>query len=144
MQILQHLYTRCQEELEKNIEDGGKQLLVKLLRTEDGGIRKNLLGHFLKPKNIVVNPDGREIDLGGGGRAKVELAEFQQALAKTVEDIRNLQEEETIDNVAAVNLVESTRQVAIDARLVIEEEYGVGSKELGDFEQFLQPIFRPV
>jgi len=47
------------------------------------------------------------------------------------------------DRAAAVGLVESCRQVAIEARLAIGEGYGVDSEVLKDFELALQPVFRP-
>ena len=43
----------------------------------------------------------------------------------------------------AAGLVESCRQVAIEARMAIGEAYGVDSDELKDFENGLQPVFRP-
>jgi len=45
-QILTHIYTRCQEEVEKSIPPGSA-LLNKLLRTDMPSVRANQLKHFL-------------------------------------------------------------------------------------------------
>jgi len=43
----------------------------------------------------------------------------------------------------AADLVESIRQVAIDARIVIGDHYGGNSSELLQFEDSLEQVFRP-
>jgi hypothetical protein len=127
--ILKHIYTRCQEEVEKTIPPG-VALLNKVMRTEVNSIRQNQLNHYLclQPTTIKT-PDGKELELKGTGREKVLVphAEFIEALADAVKQI----------------MVESCRKIAIEARVVIGEHYGVESEELRDFESGLQPVFRP-
>merc|ERR1712194_573489 len=73
-QILQHIYTRCQEEVEKTINPG-TALLNKLLRTEVDSIRQNQLNHYLCPKPTTIkSPDGKEIILNNGVPAKPLVA----------------------------------------------------------------------
>ena len=143
VQILQHVYTRCQEEVEKNIPPG-IALLNKLLRTEVDSIRANQLKHYLCPQpNVITSPDGKEIELEGGSRILVEPALLVDAIGKAVKQIRTVEQAGGTDRAAAAGMVESCRQVAKEARMVIGENYGVESEELMAFEEGLQPVFRP-
>ena len=145
LSILQHIYTRCQEEVEKTV-DPGVALLNKLLRTSIDSIRYNQLQHYLgKPKSTITTPDGKEIQLNSDKpmAALVTLDQFIMALSNAVQQIRQVENAGGTDRVTAANLVENCRQIAIEARLVIAQEYGKESSELLEFENKLQPIFRP-
>jgi len=142
LQILLHLQTRCYEELEKSIKMGGEALLVKLLRMEDTQIRANLLRHNLAPVRSVTTPDGGVLDLGEKG-AMVPSGEFVKAIEKTVKNVRKMRNDEVVEKIAAVNMIEDCRQIAMEARIVIFEAYGEESEELISYQNFLQPIFRP-
>lgn len=143
LQILQHIYTRCQEELEKSVSPGAG-LLNKLLRTDDINIRANQLRHYLGPQpNVVVTPDGKEVPLEGNKEALVPSSELIEAIGTAIKQIRTVEKAGGADVATAAGLVESCRQVAIEARMAIGEAYGVDSDELKDFENGLQPVFRP-
>mmetsp|Transcript_9385 Transcript_9385/g.25927 ORF Transcript_9385/g.25927 Transcript_9385/m.25927 type:complete len:364 (-) Transcript_9385:924-2015(-) len=143
LQILQHVYTRCQEEMEKSIAPG-LALLNRLLRQEQESIRKNLYEHYLTPQsNKVTTPDGKEIELKGQAPPMVKLDEFVSAISKTVEQIRTVENAGGTDRASAATMVESCRQIAKEARVIIGERYGVESDELEAFQQGLQPVFRP-
>ena len=143
LQILQHIYTRCQEELEKSVSPG-PGLLNKLLRTDDINIRANQLRHYLGPQpNVVVTPDGKEVPLQGNKEALVPAQELIGAISTAVKQVRTVEKAGGTDVETAAGLVESCRQVAIEARMAIAEAYGVDSPELMDFENGLQPVFRP-
>lgn len=143
LQILQHIYTRCQEEVEKVVSPS-VGLLNKLLRTEQSSIRANQLSHYLCPQapKTIKSPDGKEVELAGS-KALVNPSEFVEALQNAVKQIRTVEKSGGADKTAAAGLVESCRQVAIEARLAIGEGYGVESEELKEFELALQPVFRP-
>ncbi|GMI20970.1 hypothetical protein TeGR_g93 [Tetraparma gracilis] len=121
-QVLQHVYTRCQEELERLLSGGpepAKALAVKLLRTEDAGIRGNLLRHNL-------GRPGAAGGAGGEGAAPlVSAGEFVAALRDVVTRARGL--EGGGGRKAVADVVESARQVGIAGRRVLEEEFGGGS-----------------
>ena len=143
LQILQHIYTRCQEELEKNVAPG-MGLLNKLLRTEISSIRSNQLQHYLGPQaTSITSPDGKTIELGGTAKPLVSHKEFVEALSGAVEQIRTLEAAGGTDRLSATNLIESIRQVAMEARVVLLESFGEGSEELDDFQGELQQVFRP-
>ena len=143
VQILQHVYTRCQEEVEKNIPPG-IALLNKLLRTEVDSIRANQLKHYLCPQpNVITSPDGQEIELKGGERVLVEPALLVDAIGKAVKQIRTVEQAGGTDRAQAAGMVESCRQVAKEARMVLGEQYGQESEEVLAFEDGLQPVFRP-
>lgn len=141
--ILQHIYTRCQEELEKNVPPG-IGLLNKLLRTDISSIRSNQLSHYLGPqKTSITSPDGKTIELGGSDKPLVSHKEFTDALSNAVTQIRTLEAAGGTDRLSATNLIENVRQVAMEARLVLVESYGEGSDTVAEFQKDLQPLFRP-
>lgn len=144
-QILQHIYTRCQEEVEKTIPPG-TALLNKLLRTEQPSIRVNLYKHYLTTdddnKKTISTPNGQTIQLAQP-RALVSLLEFIDAMAMAVQQIRTVETAGGTDRVTAAAMVESCRMVAKEARSVIAESYGMDSAELKGLEEGLQPVFRP-
>jgi hypothetical protein len=145
-QILQHIYTRCQEELEKNVPPG-MGLLNKLLRTEISSIRTNQLQYYLGPQaTSITSPDGKTIELsnnGTGGKALVSHGEFIGALSQAVSQIRTLEKSGGTDRVSAMNLIENIRRVAMEARVVLVDSYGEGSEIVSEFQRDLQPVFRP-
>lgn len=142
-QILQHIYTRCQEEVEKTIPPG-VALLNKLLRTEVQGIRQNQLNHYMCPQpNVIKTPDGKELELKGREKILVPHDEFIEAVANAIKQIRTVEKAGGANQAMAANMVESVRQVAIEARVVIGEHFGRDSKELSNYEDGLQPVFRP-
>ena len=142
-QILQHIYTRCQEELEKNVPPG-IGLLNKLLRTDIPSIRTNQLSHYLGPQTTsITSPDGKTIELGGSGKPLVSHTEFTDALSNAVEQIRTLEAAGGTDRLSATNLIENIRTIAKDARVVLVESFGEDSDIVNEFQRDLQPVFRP-
>lgn len=144
-QILQHIYTRCQEEVENTIAPG-MALLNKLLRTEQPSIRQNQLQYYLCPRpNIITAPDGKQLVLGeNNNKTLVEHLDFCNALGRAVQQIRTVQSVGGTSPDIAAHMVESCRQVAKEARLVLATQYGgVKSQQVVAFEEALQPIFRP-
>lgn len=142
-QILQHIYTRCQEEVEKTIAPG-VALLNKLLRTESPSIRSNQLEHYLCPKpNVITTPDGKELKLEGREKILVEHADFIDAIGNAVKQIRNVEKAGGANKEMAAGMVESCRQVAKEARATIGQKFGAESEELQEFEAGLMPVFRP-
>lgn len=150
-QILQHIYTRCQEEVEKTINPG-TALLNKVLRTDVDSIRTNQLNHYLCPASDTIrSPEGKEIHLTANTNKKplVPHQDFCKAIGTAVKQIRTVEksgalgEGEGSNTIIAANLVESIRKIAIEARIVIGEHYGRNSTELTSYEESLEPIFRP-
>jgi hypothetical protein len=143
LQILQHIYTRCQEEVEKNIP-AGTALLNKLLRTDQQSIRVNLYGYYLTPpKKTIESPDGKVIELSGNAAVLVPPIELVEAIGAAVKHIRTVEKAGAMDRESTAAMVESCRNVAKEARMTIAEYYGVESTELAAFEEGLQPVFRP-
>eukprot|EP00594_Rhizosolenia_setigera_P009858 CAMPEP_0178956434 /NCGR_PEP_ID=MMETSP0789-20121207/10248_1 /TAXON_ID=3005 /ORGANISM="Rhizosolenia setigera, Strain CCMP 1694" /LENGTH=418 /DNA_ID=CAMNT_0020638355 /DNA_START=104 /DNA_END=1360 /DNA_ORIENTATION=- len=143
--ILQHIYTRCQEEVEKTV-DPGVALLNKLLRTSVKSIRTNQIEHYLTPqKTSITSPDGKTIELPSTSSNKtlVSHEDFVSAIEKAVQQIRMVENSGGTDRQTAANLTESCRQVAIETRMTIAQVYGIESDELKEFEKSLQPVFRP-
>lgn len=142
-QILQHIYTRCQEELEKNV-DPGLGLLNKLLRTDIPSIRTNQLQYYLGPQaTTITSPSGDTIDLGSAAAPRVSHAEFAAALAQAVDQIRTMEGAGATDRMSAATLVENIRQVAIAARSVLVTSFGEDSAAVTEFQRDLQQVFRP-
>mmetsp|Transcript_25329 Transcript_25329/g.50451 ORF Transcript_25329/g.50451 Transcript_25329/m.50451 type:complete len:366 (-) Transcript_25329:164-1261(-) len=144
LQIMQHVYTRCVEEVEKAAPPG-PALLNKLLRTDVKGIRRNQLLHYLGPqKTSITSPDGTTIELDtANAKPLVALPDFLDAITAAVAQVRTLERAGGTGREAAANIVEQCRDVAKEARNVLGEVYGGSSKELADFEGGLQPVFRP-
>jgi len=143
LQILQHILTRCQEEVEKKIPPE-TALLNKLLRTEQESIRANLYRHYLTPQpKKITTPDGKVVELQGQTPVLVPMEEFVEAIGHAVEQIRTVENAGATDPVLAASMVESVRQIAKEARLIIAEHYGMDSNAIHRFEDCLQPVFRP-
>lgn len=144
-QILQHIYTRCQEEVEKVINPG-TALLNKLLRTEVDSIRRNQLDHYLCPRpTTITSPDGKEIVLNNGEPSKplVSHPDFCEAIGNAVLQIRTVEKSGATTPEVAADLVETIRNVAKEARFIIGEHFGANSTEVIAFEDALEPVFRP-
>jgi hypothetical protein len=141
-QILTHIYTRCQEEVEKTIPPGAA-LLNKLLRTTEATIRKNLYTHYLTvPSNVITAPDGSTVTLNARP-VLVPLDQLASAIDSAVLQIRNVEASGGFDRESAAMMVEACRRVAKEARIVIGESYGIASTELRQWEDALEPVFRP-
>jgi hypothetical protein len=143
-QILQHIYTRCQEEVEKTIPPG-IALLNKLLRTQQESIRANLYSHYLTPQSDVIEtPDGKKVELKNAGpNILVPLDDFIKAIDTAVVQVRTVENAGGTDRDAAASMVEACRQISKEARIIIGKHYGLASEELEAFEKGLQPVFRP-
>jgi hypothetical protein len=145
LQILQHIHTRCQEEMEKNINPG-IALLSKLLRTDVDSIRRNQLEHYLCPQPTTITaPDGKQIELKQpqNERSLVDHQDFVNAIANAVKQIRTVEQAGGTNRSMAADMVESCRQVAREARIVMGEHFGKESEQLKMFEEALMPVFRP-
>jgi len=144
MSILQHIYTRCQEEMEKQAPPG-VGLLHKLMRTEQAAIRRNQLEHYLglPEQKTISTPDGKTLQLQSGGKALVPPNELASAIQDSVKQVRSLERSGATSREAAAYVVEQTRNIAKEARIVVGELYGVESQELIGFEDSLMPVFRP-
>jgi hypothetical protein len=146
LQILQHIYTRCQEEVEKTVSPG-VGLLNKLLRTDVASIRTNQLEHYLGPQtSSITTPDGKVVELKYNEKASQPLVPptlLVEAIAGAVQQIRTVERAGGTDARTAADLVESCRQVAMEARTALAKVYGTNSTELLAFQDELQPIFRP-
>jgi len=141
-QILQHIYTRCQEELEKNISPG-LGLLNKLLRTDQESIRANIYEHYLTPpKTTIQSPDGKSIELPPSAPL-VSITEFVKAVETSVVKVRTLEKAGGTDAAMAASMVESCRDIAKEARIVIGRSFGKDSPQVLELENGLQPVFRP-
>jgi hypothetical protein len=144
-QILQHIYTRCQEELEKNVP-AGIGLLNKLLRTEISSIRDNQLRHYLGPQaTTITSPDGKVIELPNiSGKPLVSHVEFASAVSDAVSRIRDVERAGGTDRLTASNLIEGVRRIAIEARGVFASVHGESADVVVEYQGALQPVFRPV
>ena len=124
LRILTHVHTRLQEELEKKTEPA-LALLHKLTRTSAAPIRGNILRHNLVPGGAAVDgviklPDGTELPVDAAkAKALVTPAAFADAVSDTLEKVRLMGVERRVLEETA----EEIRQVAKEARAVIEEAY---------------------
>ncbi len=145
LSILKHISTRCQEEIEKTIPPG-VALLNKLLRTVQPEIRQNQLQHYLCPQpDVITLPDGQQIPVKDSEKRKilVEHSDFIEAVGNSVKQVRTVEQAGGLDRESAADMVETFRQLAKEARWVIGNDFGPESKEVVDFEEGLQPVFRP-
>ena len=155
LQILNHIQTRCHEELEKAVPPG-TGLLNKLLRTTIPSIRDNQLRHYLGPRaTSITSPDGKVIDLhlpksgsnnsGGAGAPLVSHVEFGTAISDAILRIRSIDTAGGTDKLVAQKLIEEVRQIAIEARrvLVSVNEGGEESTVVMEYSEMLGPVFRP-
>jgi hypothetical protein len=161
LQILQHIYTRCQEEVEKSLPPA-TALLNKLLRTEQANIRANLYRHYLTTninansgERSITTPDGRMIPLKNRIPPKplIDMNDFVGAMGNTVNQIRSAASAGAMDPMTASQMVENCRQVASEARsalVAITSNDNMNAidpwtkQQLLILEDGLQPVFRPV
>ena len=144
-QVLLHIYTRVQEELEKKAKPA-VGLLHKLLRMiDEPGIRVNVLEHNLKPKpeeeRAMVVVDGK-MTLEPG--SLVDPMDLVSAITDYMNRIRGLDQVENSGFTEAdiAQSFEDCRVIAKEARLQVEAHY---SKEiLDDFTESLTPVFEPI
>ena len=111
--VLEHLYTRAQEELEKRT-DPAKGVLHKLNRTPDPDIRANVLYHYLAPQTELIAPDATVIPLDAPIPPRVSPEAFATAVHEAVEQLRALDYD---GDIIRAN-IEQCRQIAIEAREV--------------------------
>ena len=114
--IMLHLYTRAQEEFEKKA-DPARALVHKLCRQPDAQIRDNILRTYLAPQTELIAPDATRIPLDKPMPAQISHAQFSEAVASTVEQLRGLDADGDLVNAN----IECCRQVAIEARRVLLE-----------------------
>lgn len=150
--ILRHIYTRCQEEVEKMIPPG-KAFLNKLLRTEQQSIRFNLYKHYLllpevdsdgNSGKLITTPDGKTIQLKNVvSKSLIELDDFITAIDTAVLQIRTIENSGAVNNESAAQMVEACRTIAKEARIVLGERYGPDSEQVMLLQEKLQSVFRP-
>jgi hypothetical protein len=152
-QILSHIYTRCQEEVEKALPPG-MALLNKLLRTPEAPIRSNLVVHYLlPPKPTITSPDGKTITLSGTPTAPlVSLDDLISAVATFVAQVRVVEEQQqqqqqhegsSTSSIDAAPMVESARQLCKEVLVILAESHGPESAQVKRLMEGLQPVFRP-
>lgn len=132
--LMQHLYSRLQEELEKKA-GGGLALLHKLTRMEVPSVRTNLLRDSLVPQTETLLPDGTTLPLKNPAPAKVPPMEFAAAIEDALEKVVSL----PIDQKAIEATANDIRQVAMEARNVVAESYS--KEELEEFQDYLAVPF---
>jgi len=145
LNILMHIYTRVQEELEKKAKPA-VGLLHKLLRMiDEPEIRTNVLEHNLKPKpeeeRAMIVIDGK-MTLDDG--ALVSPTDFSKAIVEYMNRIRGMDQIDeagfTEDDIAQT--FEDCRVIAKEARIQVEQFYT--QKELDEFTESLTPVFDPI
>jgi hypothetical protein len=150
-QILSHIYTRCQEEVEKALPPG-MALLNKLLRTPEAPIRSNLVVHYLlPPKQTITSPDGKTITLSGTPAAPlVSLDDLISAVTTFVAQVRVVEEQQqqqqegsSTSSIDAATMVESARQLCKEVLMILAESHGPESAQVRRLKEGLQPVFRP-
>jgi len=144
LQVLMHIYTRVQEELEKKAKPA-MGLLHKLLRMiDEPEIRINVLEHNLKPKpeeeRAMIVVDGKmTMDAG----ALVRPMDLSVAIVEYMERIRGLDQMDagfSEDDIAQT--FEDCRVIAKEARMQVERFYS--ADELNTFTESLTPVFEPI
>uniref|UniRef100_A0A7S0Z1X2 Uncharacterized protein n=1 Tax=Hemiselmis tepida TaxID=464990 RepID=A0A7S0Z1X2_9CRYP len=140
LQILSHVYTRVQEEMEK-IVDPAVGLLHRLLRqVEQPGIRNNILEKYLKPKPEdeweMAFVDGDMVtDFG----CEVDPLKLSLAMSTYLQRVRD---EGAFDEDAVGQTYADCRVIAKDARVWVEQFYD--QEMLDDFTESLTPVFQPI
>lgn len=136
-QVMEHLYTRTQEEWEKKI-DPASGVLHKLTRQEQPVIRQNILDHYLAPQTQLFLPDGKTVDLDKPRKPILSSDAFAEAVASAVQRLRAL------ENADAALVAASEAQlldIAKEARLLIAS---TGTpEELSSFEASLSATWPP-
>ena len=132
--LLTHIYTRLQEELEKKTEPA-LALLHKLTRTDNAGIRENILRHNLLPQTSTKLPDGSTLPLNPPAPALVEPMALAGAIESAIEKMIAL----PIERAAIEATAEEIRNVAKEARVVVADAYP--ADKLDEFTDALTPAF---
>jgi len=114
--IMNHLYTRAQEEFEKKA-DPARALVHKLCRQPDGQIRDNILRTYLAPQTELIAPDATRIPLATPSPPQISHEAFAAAMASTVEQLRGIDADGDLVNAN----IECCRQIAKEARQVLVE-----------------------
>ena len=146
-QVLRHVASRAQEELEKiqAVEFPARALLHRLCRTDVPAVRANLASHYLTPQREGIQlPDGRVLPppegTSGGLKPLVEPAEFATAMGVAVEQLRALD----VDGQAVTEAIDDIRMVAKEARLALVQAHGgEEAPEVIEFQDMLTPVFQP-
>jgi hypothetical protein len=125
-----------QEELEKKASPEFA-LLHKLMRTDDVGLRQRILGHYLKPQREILMPDTTVIPLETPKPARVAPMAFSGAVQQLVATLRSLD----VNGNTVVETIEAAREVAKEARCVIEEDDLYGPELLDEFTNSLMGAF---
>jgi len=134
--LLQHLHSRLQEELEKQTPPP-LALLHKLTRTDDAGLRSNILRHYLVPQTSIRLPDGSEMPVqeGKAATSTVTPPAFASAIVETLEKIEQM----PVERAVIVSTAEEIRTIAKEARAIIAES--CSPAELESFSDSLTPAF---
>ena len=99
------------------VADPARALVHKLCRQPDSQIRDNILRTYLAPQTELIAPDATRIPLEKPMPAQISHAQFSEAVASTVEQLRGLDADGDLVNAN----IECCRQVAIEARRVLLE-----------------------
>lgn len=144
LQLYVHIYTRMQEELEKQASPAAG-LLHRLLRTDDIELRERILVDFLVPKTTVSLPGGQTLALETATPPKVSPREFGAAVRDAVAALRGIELATSgpDGNKTLSDSVEDCRQVAKQAREVLATRWAEDEVELADFSRMLGPVFAP-
>lgn len=134
LQVLMHISTVMQEELEKK-SSRVRGMLNKLLRIEDENIRNNILRDQLTPVEVAGAPGGTPLMA-----AQVPPDRLAPALASLVSEVdRQMVAVLGPDDEGRYETMDRIRQVAKQARLIIGEVYGQGLMDT--FSADLTPAF---
>jgi len=117
--VLEHLYTRAQEELEKQA-DPAAAVLHRLHRQPDAAIRDNIYREFLAPRAELVGPggaDAKRVPLAVPLPPVISHAAFSKAIDDAVAALRTLD----ADGDLVRENIEQCRAIAIEARAVLVE-----------------------
>jgi len=128
--------SRVQEELEKKASPEFA-LLHKLMRTDDVGLRERILGHYLKPQREILMPDTTVIPLDTPKPSRVAPMAFSGAVQQLVTTLRSLD----VNGDTVVETIESAREVAKEARRIIEADELYGPEVLDEFTESLMGTF---
>ena len=135
LQVLMHISTVMQEELEKK-SSRVRGMLNKLLRIEDENIRNNILRDQLTPVEVAGAPEGGTPLMA----AMVPPDRLAPAIASLVQEVdRQMVAVLGPDDEGRYETMDRIRQVAKQARLIIGEVYGQGLMDT--FSADLTPAF---
>jgi len=135
LQVLMHISTVMQEELEKKASRV-RGMLNKLLRIDDENIRTNILRDQLTPVEVAGAPDGGTPLMA----AMVPPERLAPAIASLVSEVdRQMVAVLGEDDEGRYETMERIREVAKQARIIIGEVYGQGVMDT--FSADLTPAF---